>query len=402
MAELPFLYQRVYCPIKEQLTYLTPLSDFEEWSPEKEAYVGRDLDAELAKGIAEGSVDPISLEPMVDINPSYTPHIQGQKHAVKVKPKPEKGTLTNYFRVVPKDQPSTSSAIPRRPTIHIGNSSGLKTLSEQMESERSTKQAKQCANDEGLATSSKFFAQPSVTTGRETTPPLASKRKRCDEDSAIFTPRAPRRTRPEKENEPIEIIDPVMQEPGYQSPCSIADVSSPIERMSIADDVEDHARSASPQWKVDNIQSPSQVCTPRRSPLHSRILCQETPPLVPFQKASLVLVLDTPPPNAVQDLSQSQSFGIDLRDTFRDDHDDGSDGDSSGPETPEDTQLEEHANVLAVEQDVIDLTKSDFDDIEVLADDEAQKVMNGWRTQWSHKASSKNKLKLPLVSQSNS
>ncbi|KAG8950295.1 hypothetical protein FRC03_012915 [Tulasnella sp. 419] len=266
-----------------------------------------------------------------------------------------------------------------------------------MESERSTKQAKQCANDEGLATSSKFFAQPSVTTGRETTPPLASKRKRCDEDSAIFTPRAPRRTRPEKENEPIEIIDPVMQEPGYQSPCSIADVSSPIERMSIADDVEDHARSASPQWKVDNIQSPSQVCTPRRSPLHSRILCQETPPLVPSQKASLVLVLDTPPPNAVQDLSQSQSFGIDLRDTFRDDHDDGSDGDSSGPETPEDTQLEEHANVLAVEQDVIDLTKSDFDDIEVLADDEAQKVMNGWRTQWNHKVSSKNKLKLPLM-----
>ncbi|KAG8950294.1 Rad2 nuclease [Tulasnella sp. 419] len=44
MAELPFLYQRVYCPIKEQLTYLTPLSDFEEWSPEKEAYVGRLVD----------------------------------------------------------------------------------------------------------------------------------------------------------------------------------------------------------------------------------------------------------------------------------------------------------------------------------------------------------------------
>ncbi|KAJ3993391.1 PIN domain-like protein [Lentinula boryana] len=90
LAEKCFLHQRVYDPLAEKLVYLTDV-DLRNWDDLAEAYIGgsvcsfdyankvqcffyrRDLEGTLAKKLAAGDVDPITLEAMVDINPEYSP-----------------------------------------------------------------------------------------------------------------------------------------------------------------------------------------------------------------------------------------------------------------------------------------------------------------------------------------
>lgn len=74
---------------------------------------GRDLEPSLAKPIALGEVDPVTLLDMVDINPNFVPHAlrvlplrfndisQGRPDAEKVKGKAKadcgRGTLLSFF-----------------------------------------------------------------------------------------------------------------------------------------------------------------------------------------------------------------------------------------------------------------------------------------------------------------
>lgn len=70
-AEKTFLYQRVWDPRSEQLTTLNPLPD--DVGLEALQYIGPEMPQEVARGIAEGEIDPISRKAMTDIMPSFLP-----------------------------------------------------------------------------------------------------------------------------------------------------------------------------------------------------------------------------------------------------------------------------------------------------------------------------------------
>lgn len=95
-AELPFLHQRVFDPRTQTLVHLTPIPEGIPWDEEMDAYVGlsvrllpfpafvpsccffftcyeRNMEVDIARGIAEGNFDPTTLLPVVDINPGFKP-----------------------------------------------------------------------------------------------------------------------------------------------------------------------------------------------------------------------------------------------------------------------------------------------------------------------------------------
>ncbi|BGP55305.1 hypothetical protein JCM8202_000618 [Rhodotorula sphaerocarpa] len=66
-AELTFLHQHVYDPRTRSLTHLTPLPDGK--TAEDLPFIGPLLKQDYARGIAEGEIDPITKERMVDLMP---------------------------------------------------------------------------------------------------------------------------------------------------------------------------------------------------------------------------------------------------------------------------------------------------------------------------------------------
>lgn len=88
-AELAFLHQRVYDPQSKRLIHMTPVPEsLVDWN---DTYVGkfvlrshqmvslasdgfrREMAAETAHGIADGSIHPFTCLPMPDINPTFRP-----------------------------------------------------------------------------------------------------------------------------------------------------------------------------------------------------------------------------------------------------------------------------------------------------------------------------------------
>ncbi|EJU02298.1 PIN domain-like protein, partial [Dacryopinax primogenitus] len=69
MAELAFVFQRVYCPLAQKLVHLRERPWEVAWNDAKEAYVGADLDPGIAQRIASGELCPISHQPIKDISP---------------------------------------------------------------------------------------------------------------------------------------------------------------------------------------------------------------------------------------------------------------------------------------------------------------------------------------------
>ena len=61
-AELTFLHQRVYCPIQRRLLHLTPLEGPE---PDDFDFVGKDVEATTATGIATGDLNPMTKEQII-------------------------------------------------------------------------------------------------------------------------------------------------------------------------------------------------------------------------------------------------------------------------------------------------------------------------------------------------
>ena len=62
-AELTFLYQRVFCPLVNDIVMTTDLGL--EGEPEDFAFIGRTIDRDLAIGVAKGNLHPMTKEPIV-------------------------------------------------------------------------------------------------------------------------------------------------------------------------------------------------------------------------------------------------------------------------------------------------------------------------------------------------
>ncbi|KAI4147676.1 MAG: hypothetical protein LQ340_005440 [Diploschistes diacapsis] len=61
-AELTFLHQRVYCPTRRQVVYLTPLDGPR---PDDFDFVGKDIEATIAVRVAVGDLNPITKEQII-------------------------------------------------------------------------------------------------------------------------------------------------------------------------------------------------------------------------------------------------------------------------------------------------------------------------------------------------
>ena len=61
-AEMTFLHQRVYCPIRRQIVYLTPLNGPE---PDDFGFIGRHVEDTVAMGVATGDLNPMTKEQII-------------------------------------------------------------------------------------------------------------------------------------------------------------------------------------------------------------------------------------------------------------------------------------------------------------------------------------------------
>jgi exonuclease-1 len=71
-AELAFIHQRVFDPAQKKLV---PLNEFPQGGlkADDEGWVGKDMEPEVARGIAEGTLHPETGLVMEDICPDYQP-----------------------------------------------------------------------------------------------------------------------------------------------------------------------------------------------------------------------------------------------------------------------------------------------------------------------------------------
>lgn len=300
----------------------------------------------------------------------------------------------------------------------------MKTLSEQMDFEREKKKRQQhseAIEEVTPVTTSRFFANPSTY-----------KRKRDEEidgELVNVTPRNPRRIRSGpantlaaggKENE-MPPLDPVTQEDGYCSPAgsSVVDVSSPIERLSIADNVD--VRPSRPQTQThrrrgschaDDVSSPATGLTPRRLSWHlgdkgayASTRDSPTKDTTSGDQPAAILVHSTPSP-AKHKQPIPPPCGVDLRDGFEQDDEVEDDPDSSqeivGPDTPRDLgQLPHQLGTTSRPQEDgggdWDDNRVDFEvdldvEIEDIAESNAHRIMLGWRKQWSHNSAEPSRL----------
>ncbi|GAA5993374.1 hypothetical protein JCM5350_002154 [Sporobolomyces pararoseus] len=83
-AELTFLHQRVFDPVERELVHFSPLPEGK--TAADMPFVGAELDREYACGLADGNIDPLSKQPVVDLMPNFCAPIT--THRTTYKPTP--------------------------------------------------------------------------------------------------------------------------------------------------------------------------------------------------------------------------------------------------------------------------------------------------------------------------
>ncbi|RXW15314.1 hypothetical protein EST38_g10540 [Candolleomyces aberdarensis] len=190
LAEKCFQHQRVYCPLEGKLVHMTPVDS--EWADELDQYCGIDLEPEIAKQLANGDLDPVDLEPMVDINPGFRPQPinqipmttvdvskKGKGKEVAGKSRPS-GGLHDFFgvysscslesllihgigpnAVIPPRTKATSLTTKQQPQTTAGKASGKRTLVEIADQDiAARKKHKPRHSTPAMLSQSRFFMTP--------------------------------------------------------------------------------------------------------------------------------------------------------------------------------------------------------------------------------------------------
>ncbi|KAF8652373.1 hypothetical protein AX16_004401 [Volvariella volvacea WC 439] len=309
LAEKCFQHQRVYDPSKGRLVHLTEIKG--PWTDEDDQYVGSELDKATATGIAVGDIDPTSLLPMKDINPSFQPRVlrplpglQNQTTVAKEKgkapQKPQSGGLLDFFgpnAVIPHAKRAGFSLASSKSQTTTGKASGKRTLAEVMDHDMALRKQPPTKTTPKL-TQSKFFTRmqsSSENTAGESTPATSHPRRDKevilvddsdddspdaielieDPDDVSIVAQAEEIPDLEESLEPFDSFT-VEQEDGYISPAftddgDVQDLSSPPrdgrtpkrrrpERSAKrVDDPEEL------EFAVDNISSPPSAAKPQKA-----------------------------------------------------------------------------------------------------------------------------------------
>ena len=116
-AELTFCHQRVFDPVSQQLTHLHPIPDHLS-AKDDLPFIGVELEAEYARGVARGEIDPITKTAVVDLvpdNPSGGPSTpSGAYYASKAKkavPVAQgKASIMSFFAKTPTAKAAAGAA----------------------------------------------------------------------------------------------------------------------------------------------------------------------------------------------------------------------------------------------------------------------------------------------------
>ncbi|KAG6850129.1 hypothetical protein H0H93_000751 [Arthromyces matolae] len=389
LADKCFQHQRVYCPLDGKLVYLTEVEG--EWAEEEEAYVGGNLDSSLAKALALGDVDPVTLLPIEDINPAFAPRIKplskslrSDKGKGKAVEKPAKEGILSFFgpnpTIPPRSREIRRPLSPIRPKkITAGKDSGKRTLAEVMDRDMEDKRKQR----------SKFFdPRPRPTKESDViagpSRQHANKENIChvisdDEDASNVSIEA---RGDAEEDLAIDLEEPtliVTQEDGYMSPTSacseeMQDLSSPI-RPGL-DSSARRRRSPDHEFEGDAVSSPPAILGRRR---------RSNSPPQPISRTNSLDLTNLQPSHSAASLSCF--IGPDLQNVFADDHStdiECSDNDepdvfhSNSPTPPAATPP---TPTRAESKDNIEL--DDAEDPMDALEHRKQAVITGWRQRWS-------------------
>ncbi|KAJ3868928.1 exodeoxyribonuclease 1 [Lentinula novae-zelandiae] len=412
LAEKCFLHQRVYDPSAEKMVYLSDV-DLQSWDDLAEAYIGGDLDATLAKKLATGDVDPITLEPMIDINPGFRPSRlirdfdkgPGAPRLTKDKEKnkPRSGGILNFFGPNPTIPPRLKSPS-SKPIMTVGKASGKRTLAEVMDQDVATKKRKfPSSAPTSPVTSSKFFTQFGV---RRTS-------------SATVQSRAGRSySRAEKENMSNEEMEPALDGDSLiAQPCVDSEIEenfqfepSSVEQEdgytsptpSMSKDEEDFSSPPKPHPKrrVSSLADKDDFVDPISSPPAAKSSVSLRRPQRLFHSPSpvrrdLVKVLVEASPD--KHLEVNRGF-VDLRDCLGNDPSSeidysGSDEDSATPPypsplTPDELNHQTQNYSLIRDSNFEQLEQEDPEEKELKASAlRTQVVATRWQERWAHGSS---------------
>ncbi|GLB42344.1 putative xeroderma pigmentosum G I-region [Lyophyllum shimeji] len=405
LAELCFQHQRVYCPLQERLVHLNGVDG--DWTAEAEAYVGDDLEPSLAKKLATGDVDPVTLLPMQDILPEFMPRAKPSPLVLKEINRRDKGKgkaaatpvkegILSFFgpnpKIPPRERRRSVSPICVKKTT-AGKGSGKRTLAEVMDQDIRIRNRKQ---------KSKFFGTPA---------PMAQAAPCARTPNAAAGPSCERKN---KENIHIVIDDDDDVEPG--STISIEAQGEVDLQMEM--DLEDPSAYEAVEQE-DGYISPTPSCVGEMQDLSSPVRPNRTAGFTPSAKdLEFGVEAVSSPPSATKRRRESDSIlrpvlrtrsldlphsapenapppgcfpGPDLRHSFGDDR--SSDIDCSD----EEERHQSHSNSPATptpsppsplphENQHIAIV-DDLDDTEDLAANahemRKQAVITGWRQRWA-------------------
>ncbi|KIK68479.1 hypothetical protein GYMLUDRAFT_35906 [Collybiopsis luxurians FD-317 M1] len=402
LAEKCFLHQRVYDSSLEKLVYLTDVN-LEDWDELSEAYVGRDLEPALAKKLATGEVDPVTLEGMEDINPNFHPHSRilrdlpngsNFKGKSKEKIKPINGGILSFFGPNPII-PRRARSPPPKPIVTTGKASGKRTLAEVLGQDLAAKKKRKSPSSAPTSpniTSSKFFGTSVASNVRRASSGgsvgfgiekenLGLEEEDCpanDEDSLV----AQGHVDPEMA-EDIELEDsPVEQEDGYISPSpsmsrDFDDLSSPIQPRTRQ--ISPQAEPGGLDFGVDPISSPPAECQAQ--------FWRPGRPASPNTSVR-VLVKASPEISTTSSAPIKHDCTVDLRDSFGNESSSEIDSDNDHTPTPSPLTPEELAGDLPNSPDHRNLSEAqeldDPEEREILAlASRTDVVAAGWRKAWA-------------------
>ncbi|CAE6432379.1 unnamed protein product [Rhizoctonia solani] len=430
VAELAFLHQRVYDPVSQRLTHLSPPPEDEEWDESKDAFVGENLPPDVAKKIAEGEFCPISRDAMADIMPAFQPKSRKGKMVLNDLPgntsvKPSQKSISSYFGAATiSSQPKKHTPLPKFVSV---KGSGRSSLSAQVMNKTPPEDDWEVMEIEGPIipkprpnhTASRFFDNQSTPRKPRTMLDEAAerKRKRADSVEEIATPRASRTLIRRWSG---DLVDMTMDEEHNKSTAEssnatsrstspdtfslLQDLSSPIQP-------DRTSRSKSPESVSGDISSP--VTTRKqapRPPLHSRSSLEhvelegdldedvlKSTPILLYNK--LGLPLQSGSRNAsFTGAARRQSVVVDLREVFSQESVSEIGISEEGPWTPSDPAPVDRVSINEGTPDLDDADYiSDDDKNEAEAAERQSRVTQGWIGKYGFKAI-KGRKSLPVLS----
>ncbi|KAG8216940.1 PIN domain-like protein [Butyriboletus roseoflavus] len=341
LAEKVFLHQRVYCPLDEKLVCLTEIAVEDVMDAETEAYIGSNLEPSLAKKLADGNLDPITLLPIVDINPGFVPRVskslplhfdnlnRPSTDKGKGKAKVDHGTvgLLHLFSPVPRSGLSRSNSAPTRKT---GRNSGKRTLCGALDEDLAAKRIKTECTGSDMGRRSRPNVPRAVR--QELTSSTADELPEASSTSQMhhrddLTTHGKENIDPCRhlEGDLDEPPDPIHQEDGYMSPppsyfrLATPDLSSP---MGHPFGVTSHGDGNPDDFGADIISSPLAIkrcslwfrkrsVSPREAEESGKILVRGTPPLdeTDINGPDLKDILGACSSDEVEELETSETLG---------------------------------------------------------------------------------------------